>query len=235
MARQSIDHTAFTDLVQGAELTSAGLDNISWGWWFYASNTAVLGRFMHGNSGGTGIGIQVNNTAGTVDMTFAGINWFGGGSFTTGQWNHAMIVRNAGTAQLYLNGSTLGSSTATVPNALTGSGVFGTDGVGTVTTGTLQYADLCFYTRVLAADEIAALGKGYSPLAVSRRNLVRYIPLLGRTSPEIELMTGSGLTVTGTTYADHPPLRFQTVSYPSTPYRTATARQLVSVSSPLRW
>jgi hypothetical protein len=82
------------------------------------------------------------------------------------------------------------------------------------------------------------LSLGYSPLFVRPQSLVAYWPLIGRNSPELELIGGQGGTLTGTTQAEHPriirPKRRQpfgiTATAPPPPAPT-----LRIVQSALRW
>lgn len=66
---------------------------------------------------------------------------------------------------------------------------------------------------ILSAAEITALSLGYSPRLISPQNLVGYYPLIGRTSPEIELMAGNDGVVNGNPTAfPHP-----SMIYPNMP------------------
>lgn len=70
-------------------------------------------------------------------------------------------------------------------------------------------AECAIYTEALPGPDIQALNV-FSPLLVRRSVLRNYWPLLGRTSPEIELVSRAEGTLKGTTVADHP-----RVIYPS--------------------
>lgn len=62
----------------------------------------------------------------------------------------------------------------------------------------------------MTQGEATALAKGYSPLLVHPTSLTHYWPLIGRTSPEIELMEGKTATVNGAVQTDHPRIIYST-------------------------
>lgn len=62
-----------------------------------------------------------------------------------------------------------------------------------------QFAHAALWTANLTAAEWAMLGAGASPLRIRPQSLVFYAPFLGRDSPEIDIVGGRTLTVTGTT------------------------------------
>jgi len=64
-------------------------------------------------------------------------------------------------------------------------------------------ADYGRWDRILSADEMKALGKGYSPLFF-RRGLIAYSPLFGRHSPEPDWIGAGSGTLTGTANGSHP-------------------------------
>lgn len=71
--------------------------------------------------------------------------------------------------------------------------------------GAGRMAEVAFYPGVLLdAGEITSLAKGASPRMVRTTAKPYYWPLIGRTSPELELFFGSTATVTGASQVDHP-------------------------------
>ena len=66
-----------------------------------------------------------------------------------------------------------------------------------------RVAEVGFWKRILTSDERALLAKGGSPLALPGSR-VAYWPLIGRFSPEIDVVGGFDLTVTGATASPHP-------------------------------
>ena len=65
-------------------------------------------------------------------------------------------------------------------------------------------AECALWNRVLTADELQALGRGFAP-AFFPRGRVFYNLIDGRHSPEINMAGTTHGTVTGTTFLDHPP------------------------------
>lgn len=127
---------------------------------------------------------------------------------------------------LYYDNSLIGTSTIafTVPAGNADSYVLGSTGSATPWNGAM--AELARWDRVLTADERAVLEATRCPLFVPR-GLVSYLPLIGRTSPEVELIRGENLTVSGEPLAaSHPRVR-----YPSAPYVPSLEAAAVSIPS----
>ena len=68
------------------------------------------------------------------------------------------------------------------------------------------------WSVALSADEMAALAKGASPLSIRPASLVFYSPYLGRDSPEIDIVGGRTLTVTGTSSSTEEPPQLRSPS-----------------------
>lgn len=69
-------------------------------------------------------------------------------------------------------------------------------------------AGAALWNRVLTADELTALGRGFSPDFFPRGRVLN-CRVDGRTSPERNLASGgTDGTVTGTTFLDHPPVMY---------------------------
>jgi hypothetical protein len=66
-----------------------------------------------------------------------------------------------------------------------------------------RLAECGVWNVVLTDAEIVMLSKGVSPLMVRPESLVAYWPLLGRTSPEVDLVGRLELTVTGPLVKEH--------------------------------
>jgi hypothetical protein len=63
----------------------------------------------------------------------------------------------------------------------------------------------------LTDDEAVILSLGYSPVFVRPANLVAYWPLVGRSSPEPDIVGGYDMTLVGSpTVADHPRIIYST-------------------------
>ena len=65
-------------------------------------------------------------------------------------------------------------------------------------------AEVALWNRVLSSDELAALGRGFSPLFFPNGR-VFYSPVDGRSSPELNY-DGTAGTVTEAAYLEHPPV-----------------------------
>ena len=119
-------------------------------------------------------------------------------------WNHvAAVFASNSSRSPYLNGGSKDTSTV-AQNTVTSDKIFIGQGLGSgYTSG--RIADVAIWNAALTDTEIAILALGYSPLTIRPQSLVSYWPLIGRTSPEIDLVGGYGLTlVNAPTAAAHP-------------------------------
>lgn len=66
-----------------------------------------------------------------------------------------------------------------------------------------KLAEIGVWDRVLTASEVAILAKRYSPLFIPS-GLVWYAPIMGKNSPERDIVGGDSGTLTGTTAFAHP-------------------------------
>jgi hypothetical protein len=73
----------------------------------------------NGNTGFSGWGIMVRSN-GTYQALFGGVLYFGSATAAAGTWAHVAVVRDNGTATLYVNGVAAGT-TASAPNTPSGS------------------------------------------------------------------------------------------------------------------
>ena len=144
-------------------------------------------------------------------------------ALTAGVWNFVCATCNTTNApKLYT--SVMGSAAAEVSYAVqdAGAGAYDPDGGAALTVatrGTLdslwvgEIAETALWNRVLSADEIQSLGRGYAP-SFFPDGLVQYLPLTGQTAPEPR--TGSGSTTEGTvteaTKSSHPDIMRYPVS-----------------------
>lgn len=134
--------------------------------------------------------------------------------YTINTWHHAMAVFSSESdREVWLDDGGYDQETTT-QNANTG--------MDTTSLGVAHYSpDTGFFSGMLAeagvwnvaltSSEVSVLAAGHSPLLVRPQSLVAYWPLIGRMSPEIDLVGGFDLTLTASpTTADHPP----TIYYP---------------------
>lgn len=123
----------------------------------------------------------------------------------------------AGSDLIHIYSCTLGGTIAEA--SYTGSPVWVTgrdsDAAATLRIGTRDPLDATFFAggiaecalwnRVLSADELAALGRGFAP-AFFPNGRVFYSKVDGRSSPELNYAGTTHGTLTGTTYLEHPPM-----------------------------
>ncbi len=218
--------------VTGFPVTIAG--------WFYATTSGFQRPFTIGN-GDTN---QDERPLASVLLNYPGAgnvsgqSWDGttqalpaaSGTFTANTWTHAAYVNSASNNHvIYRDGGNSGSdaNNPTVPAAtdVTVGRVNGSLNAGQYLAG--RAADWGVWDVALTADEIAALARGVSARLIRPQSLVGYYPLIGRTSPEIDLRGGRDLTVTGATQAEHPRIyqrsRRRTVFVPAAGGSTYTA------------
>jgi hypothetical protein len=120
-------------------------------------------------------------------------------TFSTGAWNHACAVFTSATSRAaFLNGGGKGTNatsiSATPGLTRIGCRVIAGSNVGNFMDG--KIAEAAVWNVALADDEVLMLARGFSPLLVRRKSLVAYWPILGRLSPEIDLVGNRGLTLT---------------------------------------
>jgi hypothetical protein len=139
-------------------------------------------------------------------------------------WVHACAVFDSGNLSVYRNGS----RTATVHTIndptvdFTSIGSRKGSSSGSFWDG--RIAEAAIWNIALGSGSVARLVTGIVPLCVHPESLVAYWPLWGSHSPELDLVGGNNLTVTGATKIDHPrivrPSRAQRRKY-SLPFRMA--------------
>lgn len=128
--------------------------------------------------------------------------------YTAGSWHHACAVFTSSTLRAaYRNGASKGTNaTANAPAASTGVTVGG-NGVPTTPTALFPglIAEIGVWNVALSDAEVALLATGELPSFVRPDDLVAYWPLIGNTSPEVDLVDGVNLTISGSpAAAAHP-------------------------------
>ena len=191
--------------------------------WFYASDLDITGtrplmRFSE-NSDGTGDNhdlrvrdapdydvLAVSNDQG-VAQAFANTST----QASTDTWHHAVGVWASATdRRVFLDGSGKGTNTTSVNYATQAYTSFSLAGTN-YWSGSIGEGGL--WNVALTDAEAAVLATGISPLAVRPQSLVAHWPLIGRTSPEIDLVGGFDMTLNNSpTAAAHP-----RVIYPGLP------------------
>ena len=127
-------------------------------------------------------------------------------AFSTNTWQHAAGVWTSTTSRAaYLSGGNKGTDTTSVtepPEDRMSIGRHGDSTPSTYWSGSI--AELGVWDVALTDGEIAILGLGFSPLFVRPTSLVLYVPIIGRSSPEIDRVGALNFTLTGTTNSAHP-------------------------------
>ncbi len=139
---------------------------------------------------------------------------FGPTAITLDVWEHACGMEVSSSSRFaFLNGAKGTEQSATVTP----------DGADRVAIGRLGDSSPAFYMNGSIAEvaiwdvgltdaEVVILAAGFSPLFVRPQSRIHYWPLIGRMSPEIDLVGGFDLTAfSSPTASDHPP-----IIYPST-------------------
>lgn len=129
-------------------------------------------------------------------------------ALTVETWAHAAAVFTSTTEYKAFKD---GSGTAATVTARTPAGVDSVQVGGSfVSTSTVaqpwdgDIAEAAVYNVALSDADIAMLAAGYSPLMVRPDALVAYWPVVGKNSPETDIVGAYGLTLTGTSASEHP-------------------------------
>jgi len=153
-------------------------------------------------------GWRVGSVETRVDVADTGI-------FVSGVWGNHIIDWNELTETVNYYANTILKGTVNTPAFTVPVGLTTLYSIGNYTNGSgsanADMAELGRWNRVLSAEEHAILEATGCPLSVPL-GLLRYGPLIGRNSPEIDLVSGESLTVLGT----NPPSPHPRVFYPAT-------------------
>lgn len=130
-------------------------------------------------------------------------------ALATGAWMNFVCVWSGGTSgAVYKDGAsqtlsdassgtptTLAATTASFTYGQSSAGVDGFDG---------SLAEVGIWPVAFSAADVASYAAGVSPLCIRASQLELYSPLWGRNSPELDLITPSEGTLTGTQSSNHP-------------------------------
>jgi len=126
-----------------------------------------------------------------------------------GEWHHVAGTYDGADVRIYVDGVQENSASQT-GNMVMGSAPVRIGAAGSVSVvedafdGSLGHAAL--WDTFLTAGEIKSLSEGVSPLKIHKNNmLLFYVPINGQ-SPEIDIIGGLDLTITGTTIVEEPPI-----------------------------
>ena len=138
-----------------------------------------------------------NGTADNVDTTTG---------YTANTWHHACAVAASDASRsVYIDGGSKATTTTSI--SVSGEyrisiGRFSDSSPSVYFSG--KIAEAAIWNIALSDAEVALLAKAVSPLMVRPEALIFYTPIIGKYSPEIDLIGGLSLTVTGATAAPHP-------------------------------
>lgn len=199
-------------LEHGAGLVTAAPLSISI-WGRPTSTAANLVAFALGhNSAGDNRFVLYYNALGTI--SFASVNAGAAGiavsttGYSANVWSHVAGVTSAANARAaYLNGSSKGTeATSVTPGAIDITDI-GAQHAGSSTPTSFFDGDLAeaaLWDAALDDAEVAALAKGMSPLLIRPQSLVGYWPVIGKYSPEIDVVNAKDMTVTSAVVSAHP-------------------------------
>lgn len=129
--------------------------------------------------------------------------------YSANVWTHAAGVFASTTSRIaYKDGvagtenTTLSQTSAGIDRTLIGARYENTPAITDAFSGDI--AEVGFWNVALTAGEVAALAKGVRPLLIRPASLVAYYPIMGRYSPEINLVDTTVMTVTGAAQSAHP-------------------------------
>lgn len=193
-----ITHTRPGNLTSGQSTTMAA--------WFKHPNTATQNVMMGVRNGDSGNGnwtmLRFGDDAGEIEWIH---DFFGpGNKISSGQqddddaWRHACGTYDGSVNKLYINGvlKATSASFATGTLATTNTWKIGRRSDFDAEYWNGEIAECAWWNNVaLDAAQIAALGSGYSPLFFPK-GLDFYMPIIGRSSPEIELTQALNGTLT---------------------------------------
>jgi len=195
--------------------SQVGLTTRSVAGWFYFDSVAQYRRIMQNGNAWPNLDWDWEFDDG-FGLVFADHGWSTGtGSWSiskpsTGSWVHLCYTYDAGSTGnnpvIYKDGASQSITERETPSGTYSYSqtnfYLGSDsGSGQYHDG--RMAEIAIWDRVLTSGEVAILGDAYSPLFIPN-GLVLYLPLMGRTSPEIELIGGSNGTLTETSAISHP-------------------------------
>jgi hypothetical protein len=206
-------------------------------WVYKDDNTTLDVALSVSNNGGLNrVGLAFSNisTARVVSINTAGTSGNADTSttFSANTWVHgAAVIASTTSRTAYLNAGGAVSSTTTInPSAST----FNTTNIGCFnnSSGRAQYfggliAEAGIWSVALTLAEIQSLAKGVSPLMIRPASLIAYWPLIGQTSPEIDLRGRYEMTVSGAVAGDHP--RVYMPTQPFSPRKVTLAASTVPV------
>ena len=187
-------------------------------------------RIIYSTGSSTILGIsQVAGTDGVATAT---------SSVSQNIWHHAAAVFTSITSRdIYLDGGSKGSNTTSVsPSGLASTKIAILNPLSNTVAFKGEIAEVAIWNVALTSAEISILASHYSPLFVRPQSLVAYWPIIGRTSPEIDIVGGFNMTLAN----DPQPTAHPRIIYPSYPqvglhFTPASAASPYMTTSPGLW
>jgi hypothetical protein len=184
-------------------------------------------------------GFYTLEVAGTDYIIFKAYDGSGhSGAYTVsppvGEWHHYVAIEDGDSRNVYYDGAAGTANNDTV--TLTGLDET-TIGCAQLSGGTNyhfngQIAEVAIWNVILSASEITMLSLGVSPLFVRPQSLVSYWPIIGRTSPEIDLVGGDGMVLNASpATAVHLAMAYPASPYIATTPAVAPTGQVIMISS----
>jgi hypothetical protein len=154
----------------------------------------------------TGWGISILASTGQMRYWSNGTNaWrVATSAYNSGAWVHYCVSITGASGAHYRNGVADGTFAHTAPGSFTG-----TKRIGALSDGSSAWpgdlAEIGVWNIGFSAAEALSLAHGITPDQVRPASLVWYAPLLGRISPEPDLINAANGSLTGSpTASDHP-------------------------------
>lgn len=170
-------------------LMTIGADATNDQWQFRVTST----DFVQANAIDAGTGSTANTTT----------------TITANTWHHGCAVfAGSSSRAAYIDGGSKGTNTTLRTPDISDTVVIGAQWATGVASGFWDgdIAEAAMWNVALTDAEVALLAKGVSPMTVRPELLSGYWPLMGRTSPEIGVVGGFGMTLNaGPVQSSHPP------------------------------
>ena len=218
--------------------------------WFYALDTTggMLINIGDSDGGGTRNNIYISLSTNTVDLI-----QFRGGAFlyrsttatySINTWHHAVgMIETGGKGYVSLDGNTIVSSAAYFgAAALSG---LDTTAIGAFIEPNGTFSNYCnahlsmgaIWSNTIPIADINALADGYTPLLIREDVLESYWPLIGRTSPEIDVVGGYNMTLSANppAIADNPRIIYPGVAHYGLTIPAAPTASPYMTTSPGLW
>lgn len=185
--------------------------------WIYPTNVASIAQTILAFTRKTTtveyfvVRINANNAVGAVSTNGASVAVASSSAtLSNNTWQHACAVFASATdRRAFKDGANKGTNATSVTpgtiNTATLACNYNSGSISNVFQGRIAFASA--WNVALDDSEVAALGKGMSPLLIRPASIKAYWPLYGNDSPELEYLTNKfNMTLTGTSKAEQPRL-----------------------------